>query len=240
MRKFYKRVLFYGIIMSFMCYFQEVFTQSWQTQNANTLSWRFEDMHFVSPDMGWVVDGGGQILKTTDGGLNWQQQFYDSNLYFRSVEFFNDQIGFAGTLSNSGPNAQLLKTTDGGNTWIDISSNFPNSIAGICGIAIPDVNTIFVTGVFYGQAYIMKSINQGDTWTYKSMASQANGLVDIYFKDANTGWAVGQGDQGNGLRAVILGTTNGGNTWMDRWVWKSILRNSRRRTNMGLQTNNWH
>lgn len=189
------------------------FAQSWQTLNANSLNWRFEDMHFIDTDIGWAVDGGGQILKTTDGGQTWTQQYFNANHYFRSLEFYNDQIGFAGTLSNSGSNGELLRTTDGGETWTNITTNFPVSIVGICGIAIADENTIFISGVFYGFAYIMKSLDQGNSWEYTDMGNYANGLVDIYFKDPNNGWAVGQSPQANGLRAVILGTTNGGNTW---------------------------
>ena len=186
---------------------------SWETLNATTFGWRFEDMQFVSPEIGWVVDGGGQILKTTNGGLTWTQQYYNSDRYFRSVEFFNDNIGFAGTLANGNPTATLLKTIDGGQTWTDISSNLPVSVPGICGMHMLDENTIFITGVFYGSAYIMKSDDQGQTWTYSSMGSLCNGLVDIFFKDENVGFAVGQSAQGSGLKARIIGTTNGGVTW---------------------------
>lgn len=187
--------------------------QQWQTLNATTFGWRFEDMQFVDKDTGWVVDGGGQILKTSDGGLNWNQQFYDSDYYFRSVEFYNESIGFAGTLANGNPNASLLKTVDGGQTWTDISSTFPVSVPGICGMHIVNENTIYVTGVFYGSGYIMKSIDQGQSWTYTNMGSLCNGIVDIYFKDENIGYAVGQSAPGTGLRGIIIRTDNGGNTW---------------------------
>lgn len=187
--------------------------QEWQTLNANTLSWRFEDMQFVNVDTGWVVDGGGQILKTTNGGLNWVQQFYDSDYYFRSVEFYDENLGFAGTLANGNPNASLLKTIDGGQTWTDISANLPVNIPGICGMHIVNENIIFITGVFYGSGYIMKSIDQGVTWTYTNMQNLCNGIVDIYFKDENIGYAVGQSAQGTGLRGIIIRTINGGDTW---------------------------
>ncbi|MEY8847549.1 WD40/YVTN/BNR-like repeat-containing protein [Psychroserpens sp. XS_ASV72] len=187
--------------------------QSWQTLNASTLSWRFEDMQFIDTEIGWVVDGGGQILKTTDGGLNWTQQFYDSDYYFRSVEFFNEQIGFAGSLSNGNPSASLFKTTNGGDTWVDISASLPVNVPGICGMHMVDENTIFITGVFYGSGYIMKSTDQGETWTYTNMLSLCNGIVDVFFKDQNIGFAVGQSAQGTGLRAIIIGTTNGGDSW---------------------------
>ena len=116
--------------------------QEWQTLNASTLGWRFEDMQFVDPEIGWVVDGGGQILKTSDGGENWTQQHYNSNHYFRSVEFVNDQIGYAGTLANGNPSATLLKTIDGGNSWTDISANLPVDVPGICGMHALDENII--------------------------------------------------------------------------------------------------
>ena len=203
----------FGVIIFFLGFQICGFAQVWETLNANSLSWRFEDLFFVSPDTGWIVDGGGQILKTTDAGLNWTQQYYNPNLYFRAVEFFDEQIGFAGTLANGNPNATLLKTTDGGQNWQDISSQLSTAVPGICGIHMVNANTVFITGVFYGSAFIMKSTDQGSSWQYFNMSSLANGLVDIYFKDENRGWAVGQSPQGTGLRAVILSTNDGGQTW---------------------------
>jgi photosystem II stability/assembly factor-like uncharacterized protein len=170
-------------------------------------------MFFVDANIGWVVDGGGQILKTSDGGQNWNQQFYDSDLYFRSVEFFDEQVGFAGTLANSNPNAQLLKTDDGGQNWTDITANLAVAVPGICGMSVADANTLFVTGVFYGSAYIMKSTDRGQSWTYTDMANYCNGLVDIEFITPQIGFAVGQANQGNSLKAIIVGTTDGGDSW---------------------------
>jgi len=190
-----------------------LFAQAWQTLNASTLSWRFEDMYFVDESKGWVVDGGGQILHTDDGGETWSQQYLNSEHYFRSVEFYNENIGFAGTLANGNPNATLLKTVDGGQTWIDVSNNFPVDVLGICGISMADENTIFITGVFFGNAYIMKSEDQGQTWVYTDMGGFCNGLVDIHFVSPDNGFAVGQGNQSNSLKAIILGTNDGGDTW---------------------------
>ena len=200
------------ILFIFFLSFESV-AQTWQTLNANTFGWRFEDMQFLDPDIGWVVDGGGQILKTTNGGTNWTQQYYNSSHYFRSVEFYNENVGFAGTLANGNPTATLLKTVNGGATWTDISSNLPVNVAGICGMHMVDENTIYITGLFYADAYIMKSVDQGITWTYTDMGSLCNALVDVYFKDENIGYAAGQSAQGTGLRGIIVRTIDGGQTW---------------------------
>ncbi|MDC8002552.1 YCF48-related protein [Aureisphaera galaxeae] len=200
-------------ILLFCFLSSSVFSQTWETLNASTLSWRFEDLYFVDEDKGWVVDGAGQVLHTADGGENWTQQYFNSDYYFRSVEFYNDQIGFAGTLANGNPSASLLKTIDGGQTWVDITNSLPNNVPGICGISMVDENTIYITGVFFGSAYVMKSTDQGQSWSYASLASLCNGLVDIHFVDENNGFAVGQSAQGTGLRAIIIGTTDGGDTW---------------------------
>lgn len=199
------------LFLSFISF--ESIAQTWQTLNATTFGWRFEDMQFLDQEIGWVVDGGGQILKTIDGGVTWNQQYYNSNYYFRSVEFFDENIGFAGTLANGNPNSTLLKTINGGQTWTDITSTLPTNVPGICGMHMTNENTIYITGTFYSSAYIMKSIDQGVTWTYTDMGNLCNALVDVYFKDENIGYAAGQSAQGTGLRGIIVRTINGGQTW---------------------------
>lgn len=187
----------------------------WQTLNASSQSWRFEDLFFVNEEVGWAVDGAGLILKTSNGGQSWTQQMSAPNLYFRSVEFINEDIGFVATLGGSGSNAQLFKTLDGGDTWNEIT-NLPQTVVGICGMSAPDENTIYLTGTFWTGAFVMKSEDQGNSWTYTSLGNMANGLVDIDFISADRGLVVGQSAQGTGLRAIILGTEDGGDTWQVR------------------------
>ncbi len=67
--KFLRRVILVIILGGFFFLPNGLYSQSWQTLNASTLGWRFEDMQFVDAETGWVVDGGGQILKTSKNGL---------------------------------------------------------------------------------------------------------------------------------------------------------------------------
>ncbi|NEO62685.1 MAG: hypothetical protein F6J98_20510 [Moorea sp. SIO4G2] len=38
------------------------------------LAGRYDDIFFINPNVGWAVNGNGQILKTEDGGGHWKIQ----------------------------------------------------------------------------------------------------------------------------------------------------------------------
>ena len=53
--------------------FALVSAQAWVSLNSGTTK-TLRSVYFVNTDTGWVVGDSGTILKTTDGGLNWQSQ----------------------------------------------------------------------------------------------------------------------------------------------------------------------
>ncbi|MEO8150482.1 MAG: YCF48-related protein [Bacteroidia bacterium] len=165
---------------------------------------RFDDIYFVNPDVGWAVNGDGQIFKTADGGTNWTLQLSTSD-YFRSVEFLNADTGFAGTLSQ-----EFYQTTDGGTTWINIDSVFTQSVNGICGMSHVG-NNIYAVGIWYQPAQFLKSTDAGQTWSVINMSTHARALVDAWFINTDTGFVSGQ-EAVTGM-GVILKTTDGGITW---------------------------
>lgn len=169
-----------------------------------TSSARFDDVYFINTDTGWAVNGTGLIYKTSDGGNEWNIQF-SVNQYFRSVEFLNADTGFAGTLGHA-----FYRTTDGGITWKDISNNMPPQTFGICGMSHIG-NIIYGVGVWSYPAYVIKSTDAGDTWSYTNMSTYAWALVDAWFINADTGFVSGQ--EATTANGIILKTTNGGTTW---------------------------
>ena len=57
------------------------------------------------------------VLKTTDGGITWQEKLWSIPLWYaQGVGFINDSVGWCGSSLN-----QVKETTDGGNTWNVIS-----------------------------------------------------------------------------------------------------------------------
>ncbi len=143
----------------------------------------------------------------------WQNPYPQGNEY-GDVCFINENIGFL-TDQEAG---QILKTTDGGLTWSVKFTPYPDSQPGyyeLYGIDFPDSMTGYAVGNFWGSAWnqfyhalIMKTTDQGETWTFQYLGANSTWLYDVDFPQGNTqvGYAVGRG-------GMILKTTNGGQNW---------------------------
>ena len=207
-------------------------SQTWQpTTNieVNINNQRFDDVFFLNENLGWAANGYyAKVYKTIDGGANWTIQTSESILgsdhYFRNVEFLDENIGFLGTL-----NQKFYKTIDGGTTWNLVTNITPNPSA-ICGLDCIGTSTVYGCGAYFGPAYIIKSIDSGNTWQFIDMSAYASALVEINFIDENIGFASGN----NATGGVILKTTDGGTTWTQLlntgtngdYVWKLQILNS--------------
>jgi len=186
---------------------------------------RHDDVFFVNPDLGWVVNGNGQIHRTTDGGENWELQLQEV-FYFRSVGFVDTQKGWVGNLNG---NPLLYVTTNSGAVWTPVQNIPPPQPTGICGIWVVNASVVYACGRYDGPPRVIKTTNSGTTWTSSDLSPLATTLIDCCFFDENNGLVVGGiGTTFGNRRAVVLGTTNGGKTWETRhtstrtgeWCWK--------------------
>lgn len=173
---------------------------------------RYDDIHFINDNEGWAAGGpSGRIYHTTNAGDSWELQF-SSPVYLRSIEFIDEQNGFSGSL-----NGQLFRTGNGGATWTDIADGIDPRPEGICGLSAPDANTVYGCGVWSGPAFIIKSINGGDDWSYIDMSAYASRLVDIHFVSPQMGFVAGTAaDPSEG--GIVLYTDDGGSTWTPKFT----------------------
>lgn len=187
----------------------------WKLCNSPAFNSRVDDIFMLNTKTGYAVCGDGKIVKTTDGGENWLLM-KQANIYCRSVEFINTEKGFVGGFSfNTNVDTNILRrTTDGGVTWTDLSPLLHRRAKrGICGLAVADANTIYGGGNWYeDSAYIVKSVDGGNTWSFIDMSAYATSIIDLYFLNKDVGFATGKGklplESG-----IILYTTDGGVNW---------------------------
>lgn len=211
------------IISLFLCAYLSNAQPVWNEILESAQGPRYDDLFFLNETTGWAAGSGGNVFKTTDGGNSWVLQLHLDNTYIRNIEFLNENIGFLGTLGDT-----FYRTTDGGTTWNSVD-DFPifNPLfteRTICGMDAVGTHTIYACGTYYGPAYIVKTVDSGQTWTSFDMSTYAESLVEVLFLDENTGFASGGSDHGG----IVLKTTDGGQTWNEiystgipgEYVWK--------------------
>lgn len=201
--------------------------------NAHVTLSRIEDACFLNANTGWAVTSydvnnvhNSYTLKTTDGGRNWATYIDTTLNYMRCVTFADTMTGWVGLLGRDRP--QIAKTTNGGMNWFT-SMHTPNADSNnVCGIQAINSNLVYACGRWNGPAKFYKTTNGGTNWTIKDMSALATTLIDCYFYSPDSGFIVGGiGPSLANRKAVVLFTSNGGETWVNRytsthsgWCWK--------------------
>ena len=226
-----KLVLALIVLWSSSAYSQS--SPAWLTLPNAPVVGRHNDAYFVSPEMGWIVNGDGDIFGTNDGGDSWELQFHQGTAHFRAVGFADASKGWAGNVGEGEFGATdttaIYQTLDGGTTWtpqVEFEGPVPK---GICGLNVVNDSTIVGVGRVRGPSFFVKSTDGGQTWTSKDMSAHAAGLIDVYFFTPDHGIAVGLTNSFHPESSgVVLATTDGGETWEKRittsrtgeWAWK--------------------
>lgn len=156
---------------------------------------------FCNEQTGWI--SSTNILKTTNGGLNWNHYNLYNNRRPQGVYFADSLTGYAYG-QNSGyppPNPYInfvQKTTNGGMNWTEIISIY-NSGSVLYG-EIYFINAM--TGFLGEWGKISKTDNGGINWReYDTPGWRL--IEDIFFINPLTGWCVPD----------LAYTTNGGANW---------------------------
>lgn len=204
-------------------------------------------LYFHDANTGWIISTGAfpqgtDIFKTTNGGINFSNQFHDSSIPSELDLFFTD-------LNNGwicSPN-MLVHTTNGGTNWNQLIQPqgsqiyFLNTNTGFLLNNFEQYKTInnglnwtmtsnslihlkyvnfynAATGYALGRNQtFFKTVNGGNNWNSYSIVNNVNYyFYSAYFNDINTGWAVSYAtDSGRGL---VFKTINGGTNWYQQYV----------------------
>ena len=148
------------LLLVLFFYVQTSFAQTWIPLNTG-VSQDLKCLHFLDSQIGFAAGENGTIIKTQDGGANWDSLITNATATFRTIFFLDQNLGWA-----AGDNGTIIKTTDGGTNWntqLSGSSSFT-----ITNIYFSDANN----GIFTASGpTIKKSTNGGTLWNTTGITS---------------------------------------------------------------------
>jgi len=156
----------------------------------------FWDVFLVDGSTGWAVgqfSTSGQIFKTTDSGISWDQQLNGGGAFY-AVHFADSNTGWA-----VGALGTIYSTTDGGTNWTMQNSRVT--------VDLHDVyaRTKLEVWAVGNNSTVLRTINGGRTWK-KLGVVESHDFYSITFSDGDVGWIAGKD-------GIVLRTTGGGIRW---------------------------
>ncbi|MEO7356165.1 MAG: YCF48-related protein [Ignavibacteria bacterium] len=150
-----------------------------------------DQLYFSDLNTGTVVGNNNTILRTINGGVNWELQTSTPSDRFNSIFFLNSNTGFICASSS------IRKTINGGTNWLQITN------VGGYDIIFTDTSTGYACGV---AGRIRKTTDGGFNWV-NQVINVSGFLNGLSFVNNTNGFVVGgDGD--------ITRTTDGGLNWI--------------------------
>lgn len=186
------------------------FAQTWEPVNSTGTTFILYGMSFppgqnnigYASGMQYTWDAAGVIIKTTDGGDNWEPIWPASGSIdgVEGIWFLSEDVGFA-----AGWNNYFIKTTDGGESWseVEIGGDYvwywqdvvfwDNNNGVATAMTMDEGEAIFITD------------DGGDTWV-RAISGSSDNIVRVTYANENTLYAVG-------LNGNVYKSTDKGHNW---------------------------
>ena len=135
----------------------------------------------------------GVILRTTDGGQNWQSRSLPDicsaidGLTSIAADFVSPQIGWA--VQTCGTTANFYKTIDGGFSW---SLQDAKPFYQVLAVDAVDSLHAWAAGRSGVNGAIAKTSNGGSTWFFETVPQPSGRLLSLAMRDTSRGFACGE------------------------------------------------
>ncbi len=199
MKTFLQSLLLF-LLVSQICFAQ------WFWQNPLPQGNTLYDVYVFDENNAIAVGEAGTLIRTTDGGTNWNSQTGGGSDRLRSVYFEDANTGWI-----VGNNGTILKTTDGGTTWTLKTSGTTDPLYSVFFI---NLSTGWIAGE---DNTILKTTNGGTDWIFQHSVVLPKSVESIHFTDENNGCAAGVDYDGSNYFGVIIRTTDGGTSWTTQY-----------------------
>ena len=165
----------------------------WIQQNSGT-SHYLNDVYCITADTVIVVGTAGTILRTTNGGDQWNVIPSPTNERLTCIKFADSQTGYI-----TGWYGTLLKTSDGGQTWQSLNTGYNNVF--FISIGCVSADTLYIGG---SGGTILKTTDGGTTWSSENAGTTHN-IMDIEMINNNLGYAVSDSHNGKIIKKENVG-----------------------------------
>ncbi len=201
------------------------YAQQWQDVTPAAYAGSFFSTGcFVNASEGWIFarpasSNNYDLIHTANGAQSFEKLFTLTNsMECWKIQMVDTVYGFAKIEDNAAHKNYFWKTFDGGHSWQDITDttlfNPGNPLYSCHAFYFTNRNT----GFFGGHQSIYKTLDGGSSWQKmnapqvidSSSPARPYRANDIYFADANHGWATFSlyWDQGFGMKTI-----DGGESW---------------------------
>ncbi|MDO1451722.1 YCF48-related protein, partial [Rhodocytophaga aerolata] len=158
---------------------------------VNASSTALYDIFFVSSTKGFSVGDFGKLLKTEDGGQNWQDVKHCTYGSYSKIKFTSASLGYA-----TGSWGSMMKTTDGGENWQRLQ---PPTSRDIKDLFFLNDSLGFIVG-----ENVYKTTDGGISWEKQYLSWDE--LYSIFFTSETTGFVCGRSN-------TLYKTTDSGKNW---------------------------
>lgn len=208
------------LLITLLCSpFQNTTTKTqWTAQQSNTTA-RLRGISVVNERVIWASGSGSTVVRTTDGGANWNKVTVTADqLDFRDIDAIDENTVYVLSIGN-GPSSRIYKTTDAGSTWtLQFKNEDPKAFLDAMSFWDKDHGIAFGDSVNL-QFYILLTNNGGRTWSRVPTTTLPPALGNEgAFAASGTNVAVfGRAHAWIGTGAApksrVLRTVDGGRTW---------------------------
>lgn len=182
-----------------------ILTAQWQWQNPKPLGDEIQQVLFIDNQTGWMIPSNTTLLKTIDGGVNWETIY--TNIFFNNIFFLDKDEGWGIGRKHFVPEFTntIYHTTNGGLNWeIQLADTTV-----YYNIRFTDKNNGWAT-TRDAWTTALHTSDGGKTWVEKALyqfrLGDGAGPFWVMFVDTLKGWIVGG-------HLWAIKTVDGGNTW---------------------------
>jgi photosystem II stability/assembly factor-like uncharacterized protein len=190
----------------------------WAVQ-ASGVTARLRGVSAVDQQVAWASGSASTVLRTTNGGANWQKlTVTDEQLDFRDIDAFDSSTAYILSVGN-GPQSRIYKTIDGGKTWsLQFKNEDPKGFLDAMSFWNAKAGIVYGDSID-GRLFIMTTENGGRTWDRVPHEALPPALENEgAFAASGTNIAVFGKDHawigtGGASKSRVLRTDDRGHTW---------------------------